>query len=127
MDHPGAMAQAQHVARSASVSKQRFDPVFHALMTEVAQKRIAGAQRQKRQRWTLTARGLRIQAIHVLVRSSVATDCDKVPDASAISFAGNFRRLSGSARLRYRCLDAASLQAVQRWGQQLAAASTSRR
>ena len=118
------MAQTQHIARPASVSKQRFDPVLHAAIAEVAQKRIAGAERQETPGSGAHRQGAcGIQAIHDFVGSSVAADRDKVPDASPIRLAGNLRRLSRTLRLRDSYLDAASLQALQRRAQQLAAAS----
>src|ERR1700684_305265 len=107
------MAQAQHIAGSPSVSEKRLNPVLHAAMAEVAQKRIAGAQRQECQGWAFTVKGLRIQAVHDLVGSTVATDRNELSGTTLISVAGNLRRLSGRARLRYLHLDAASPQAFQ--------------
>jgi hypothetical protein len=96
------------------VSQKRLDPVLHAAMAEVSQKRIAGAQRQECQGWGLTVEGLRIQAVHDLVRSAVAADRHELSDTSFISLASHLRRLPGSARVRYLHLDAASPQAFQR-------------
>src|SRR5580692_3131765 len=41
MNHSGAMVQTQHIAASASARNQRLNRVFHSLIAEIAQKRIA--------------------------------------------------------------------------------------
>src|SRR5579872_4178386 len=127
MNHPGAVAQTHHVARPAPLSQQRLDRILDALMTEVAQKRIAGAQRQESQTRALAAESLRVESVHDFVGSAIAANRNKLSDATPIGFARNLRRLPRSMSLRYLNLDAAGLQALQRRAQQFAAASASGR
>src|SRR6266567_920083 len=127
MDHACAMPQTHHVAGPTPVGKQRFDAMFYAPIAEVAQKRISRAQRQECQRRTLTVESLGIKAVHDFIRSAIATDRDKVPDAALIGFARNLRRLSRSARYSYGDFDAARPQTLQRGAQQFAAPPAPRR
>src|SRR3984885_13245854 len=127
MDHSGAVTQTQYVATPTPVCEQRFDSILHASITEIAQKRIAGSQRQECQRGTLPAEGLRVQAVHDFERCAVAADRNKVPDATPISVPGNLSRIPRSASLGYLYLNAASLQPFQRGTQKFAVSPAARR
>ena len=82
-------------------------------MTEVAQKRIAGTERQESQGRPLSGEGLRVEAIHDFIRSTVATDSDEAPDTARIGLARNRSRFARSAGGRDLHLDTAGPQALQ--------------
>src|SRR5271166_3552281 len=97
MVHAGAVSQPHHVASSAPLREQRFNPVLDAPMTEIAQKGIARAQRQESQRRRLTLERLRVETIHDFIRSAVPADGNEVSYATPVRFARNLRRFAGRA------------------------------
>lgn len=105
------------------MGKQRLKRVFDATIAEVAQKRVACAQRQKRQTGALTAEGLRKEAVHDLVGSAITADCDKVSDAARKGRACNFGRISGGASLGDLNFEATGFEAFERRSQEFAAAT----
>jgi hypothetical protein len=127
MDNAPAVAQTQHIARAAALGQERFQRVLYDAVAKVAQKGIAGAQREKSERGTISRQSLRIQAIHDFVRSAIASHGDKVPATALIGLARDLGCISRRAGFRDLNFDAAGPHAFERGGQQLATASRSGR
>ena len=89
------MCQANKIDRALAIREDGLQGRFHAVVCEVTQERIAGAQRQKTQRDTLLRAAPGKNTVKDFVRGAVTTDGDEAPIALAISFA---REIDGVAR-----------------------------
>jgi hypothetical protein len=105
--------------------------MFDAAIAEVAQERIARAQRQKRERRAfflqyISLRCVGEKSVHNFIRSSIAADRDEMPHAALIRFARNLCSIAGSARSRDLHLDASGTESIERRAEQLLAAPAAR-
>src|SRR5579862_5541025 len=114
------MVQAQYVAWTAAAGEERFHRVLDAFMAEVPKKRIPGSERQEGEGRALSTRGLRKQSIDDFVGRAVSTYSNKVANAPAVGFVGDFSGLpcrSGQGNIHF---DAAGAQALERGSEELA-------
>src|SRR5258708_7332354 len=78
MQHSIFVSQAKDVTLARSFRNERFHRVFHALIAEVAQKRIARAEWKEWEGGSVRSVRWGKQAIHNFVRCAIATDGDEL-------------------------------------------------
>src|SRR6185437_5622794 len=101
VDVPIGMAQADYIAGTAAAGLQCFDGVLDAARGEVAQKGIAGAERQKAQSGRRVGERFGEEAIHNFVRGTVTADRQEISEALRIGGARKHGGFAAGARVGY--------------------------
>ena len=120
------MMQKDYVARTAATGFKRADGVVDAAGGEVAQKGIAGAERQKTESGRRGGKRFGEQAVHNFVGRAVAADRQEISEASRVGSASERGGFAAGACLRYFQIDAELAHAFEGSGRQCAATSAAR-
>ena len=118
------MAQSQNITFSRSTVDQRFHRVLQALVAEVAQKRIARAERKECERGNVRSVRLGKQAIHNFVRRAIATDGDELAISLGPRLSRNFGGVTKGRSFAEFNFQTCRTQAIQRWRKQFAASAS---
>src|SRR5580704_5351629 len=101
--------------------------MFYSAMAEIAQERIARAERQQAEPRSASSQSFWVEAVHRFIRSAIAPDGNEIPDATPICFAGHALRVSRPVGLGDFNLKIAGTQPIQGRTEQFAALSAARR
>ena len=115
------MSQPQNVTRAGALRQERFNGIIDAAIAEIAQKRIARAQRKKGKRGPLAVVRLGKQAVHDLIRSAVTANRDEVSNALLVGLLRDLRRVARSLGLCDFNFNVSGPQTFERRTQQFAA------
>ena len=89
VQHAVLVSEAKHIASPRSASDQGFDRMLNTAVGEIAQKRVAGTNRQKGERRSFFKRRWK-QSVDDFVRSAVAANRDEFTIAFGPRGSGEF-------------------------------------
>src|SRR5260370_6723752 len=98
VDFAGRVRQPQEIDSAGASFRQRLHRSCGSVFCEIAQKRIACAQRQETQRNSLNRPAFRKDSIENFVSGAVATDGQKAPVTLIVGFARKLHRMARTRR-----------------------------
>jgi hypothetical protein len=90
------MAHAHDVASAGSLPEQSLHRAFYAVLGEVAQERIAGAQRKESKDGRFPALRFGVEPIYDFIGSAIASDCEEAAVAVSVVLARNTNGIAGA-------------------------------
>src|SRR5579863_2437195 len=91
----GSVREADQVNGTGAIGKKSLHRGFRAVVGEIAQERISGAERQESERDALSFGIAGENSVENFVRGAIAADREKPPIALRISFARKLQRVAG--------------------------------
>jgi hypothetical protein len=121
------MREFQNIAASAFPSKQCFGCVLQSIFAEIAQKRIAGAERQESKRDAIgVLQSFGENPIYNFVAGAIATDGNEISVSFRIAIARKMRSVTRAGSVYRIHFDSGRAQFIQRGNIEFSgAASTS--
>lgn len=91
------VSEAYQIASNMVVVGQRLNGVFHASGCKILEERISGSQRQQTERRAFAFFRLRKKPVYNFVGCPVATNREKIPEASSVSVSSKLDSFSGAS------------------------------
>src|SRR5262249_52965640 len=98
VDFAGGVGEADEIDRSCALFEQGPDGGFRAGAGEIAEKRVAGAERKKTERYAIGTGVTRKDAVQDFMSGAIAAYCKKAAVALGIGFVSEIAGVTGSGR-----------------------------